>query len=440
MRVLILGSGGREHALAWRMSLDDVVNEIYVLPGNPGMELTPKVCCLPASIEVSEGFKILVDALEPDLVVVGPEGPLCQGIVDLLKDGDFAILGPTKDCAKLEGSKSFAKEFMREFLIPTPEFEVFTSSKEAKAFLELCPWRDQVVVKADGLAQGKGVFVTQNQQEAQAAIENLLDNPDFEIPSKKILIEKKFSGRELSVIALCDGEEFMILGMAQDYKRLLDGDKGPNTGGMGCITPEDFPSQELRQRIDEEVFQKVLTGLKKRKMKFRGVLFAGLMIAQKSSGEDELTVLEFNTRFGDPETQTILPLIEGPFTQLLLSCAQGELSKMMPKIFVKNQHAIHVVLTSEGYALMDGTKLNLGHRLSFDDSLISRITHPPYGFMAGVKKISDENEQSFLVNSGGRVMGVTCLADSLQEARSLVYEAIKRISFEGAFWREDIGK
>jgi phosphoribosylamine--glycine ligase len=291
------------------------------------------------------------------------------------------------------------------------------------------------VVKADGLAQGKGVFVADNKGEAQEALHNLMINPNFEIHSEEVLIEKKYQGRELSVIALCDGQEFMILGMAQDYKRLYDQNKGPNTGGMGCITPEDFPSQSLRQKIDEEVFQKVLVGLKKKKMRFRGILFAGLMIDEN----DDFIVLEFNTRFGDPETQTILPLVEGPFAELLLSCAQGELSRVRPKIFLKDAYSIHVVLTSKGYALMDGTKLDLGHRLSFDDSLISRITHPPYGFMAGVKKRIDSEEHSYLVNSGGRVMGITCLAENLELARLQVYEAIKRVHFDGAFWRHDIG-
>lgn len=435
MKVLILGSGGREHALAWRMSLDSDVSEIFVLPGNPGMELTPKVTCLPAQIEVSSGFKILVDALAPDLVVIGPEGPLCQGVVDLLKGGDFAILGPTKECAQLEGSKIFAKRFMREFEIPTCEFEVFSSSKAAIEFCEQKRWGESLVVKADGLAQGKGVFVTTDLSETREAIVNLMDNPSFEIHSDQILIEKKFQGRELSVIALCDGEEFMILGMAQDYKRLYAHNQGPNTGGMGCITPEDFPSQSLRQKIDQEVFQKVLLGLKKRQMKFRGVLFAGLMI----DDNEDFVVLEFNTRFGDPETQTLLPLVDGPFTQLLLACAQGELSRTRPKIHFKDESAIHVVLTSKGYALLDGTKMDLGHRLSFDDSLISRITHPPYGFMAGVKKQQSDSGQSYLVNSGGRVMGLTCIAPTLEQARAQVYEAIKRVHFDGAYWREDIG-
>lgn len=431
MRVMILGKGGREHALAWRLSLEEDVREILVLPGNPGMEMTPKVSCLPVQLEVSSGFSRVVKALAPELVIVGPEDPLCEGVVDLLEQEGLCVFGPSKKAAQLEGSKIFAKEFMRDHGVPTADFKSFDNVDEALSFAQQIPWKSGAVVKADGLAAGKGVVVAKNRKEIEKAVKDLMQTRDYGVQAGQIIIEEKLQGPELSVFALCDGEDFLTLGVARDYKRLKEGGQGPNTGGMGCVTPEPGPSKDWLEKIGKQVFSPVLKGLKQKGTPFKGVLFAGLMLKD----DDDFKVLEFNVRFGDPETQTLLPLVEGKFAQILQSCARGNLRDTKSLIQLAPKFAVHIVLASEGYPGVGGQSLNTGHVISFEDTLLTHNEIGPYGFMAGVKS-STKGE---LINSGGRVMGVTCVAETLDQAREQVYEALKKVHFEGAQWRRDIG-
>lgn len=431
MKIMILGKGGREHALAWRLSLEDHVSEILVLPGNPGMEMTPKVNCLPVQLEVSSGFVRVVQSLAPELVIVGPEDPLCEGIVDILEDKGLCVFGPSQKAALLEGSKIFAKEFMRDQGIPTAEFNSFENVDEALSFAQQIPWKSGAVVKADGLAAGKGVVVAQNREEVEQAIKDLMQTSDYGVQASKIIIEEKLKGPELSVFALCDGEDFLSLGVARDYKRLKEGDEGPNTGGMGCVTPSPGPSKEWLKKVEKQVFAPVLKGLKEKGTPFKGVLFAGLMLDDL----EDFKVLEFNVRFGDPETQTLLPLVEGNFAEVLQACARGNLRDVKSLIRLSSKFSVHIVLASQGYPGVAGQSLSLGHTISFEDTLLTHNEIGPYGFMAGVKK----GGEGKLINSGGRVMGVTFVAEDLELAREQVYEALKKVHFEGAQWRKDIG-
>lgn len=431
MRVIILGQGGREHALAWRLSLEENVQEILVLPGNPGMGMTPKVTCLPVQLEVTQGFVRVVKALEPDLVVVGPEAPLCSGVVDLLEQAEICVFGPSKAAAALEGSKIFSKELMREAGVPTADFQSFDNVEAALSFVGQIPWKTGAVVKADGLASGKGVVVAKNHQEVEDAVKALMETHDYGVKASQLLIEEKLTGKELSIFALCDGEDFLTLGLARDYKRLKDNDKGPNTGGMGCMTPEPGPSKEWLENIEKKVFAPVLETMKNRGTPFKGVLFAGLMVEE----DESFKVLEFNVRFGDPETQTLLPLIEGDFSKVLMACAKGDLKGAKNDIQLSTDKAVHVVMASRGYPGIEGQKLSLGHVISFEDTLLTHNEVGPYGFMAGVKR----GPKGELLNSGGRVLGVTCVSESLDDAREQVYEALKKVHFEGAQWRKDIG-
>jgi phosphoribosylamine--glycine ligase len=432
MRVVILGQGGREHALAWRLSLEESVEEILVMPGNPGMDMTPKVSCLPVYLDVGAGLVKVIKAMNPDLVVVGPEGPLCLGIVDLLEQADISVFGPTKEAAKLEGSKIFSKEFMSEAGIPTADFQSFDDIKTALSFVNQIPWKTGAVVKADGLASGKGVIVAQSNDEIKNAVKSLMETHDYGIKASRIIIEERLKGRELSVFALCDGTDFLTLGLARDYKRLQDGDLGPNTGGMGCMTPETSPSKQWLEDVETRVFAPVLESFQNKGTPFKGVLFAGLMVDE----DESYKVLEFNVRFGDPETQTLLPLIEGDFSQVLLACAKGELKGAKELIELADKRSVHVVMASNGYPGVEGQKLSLGHDISFEDTLLTHNEVGSYGFMAGVKRSSDGH----LVNSGGRVLGITSVAPTLKEAREHVYEALKKVQFEGAQWRKDIGE
>lgn len=431
MRVVILGSGGREHALAFALSRDSEVEEILLMPGNAGMEKTQKVTLLPVLLDVGPGLVRLIKSLEPDLVIIGPEAPLCEGLVDLLTEAKILTLGPTKSCALLEGSKSFSKDFMRENGIATADYQVFTSAEEAKEFVRSRPWGGRLVIKASELAAGKGVFVTDDLKEQLRLVDDLLENPKFFVQSQEIVIEQRLTGDELSVIALCDGEDFLLMGEARDHKRLLDGDQGPNTGGMGCYSSFDIISESMREKIMERAIAPVLEGMKKRGQSFKGFLFAGLMI----DGE-EFKVLEYNVRFGDPEAQTLLPLLNGSLGQVFMSAAKGKLKNTKNLLErLKDHYAVHVVMASENYPGIDGRPLLLNQGLSCEESLLTHRLKDTFFFSAGLKKNGDG-----LVNSGGRVLGVTAIGESYEAARSKAYENLKKIHFKGAFYRKDIAE
>lgn len=430
MNVLILGQGGREHALAWRLSQDEAVQRVLVMPGNPGMLETKKVELIPGTLEIGPGLVTLIKGLNVDLVVVGPEAPLCDGLVDQMRGSGIAVLGPLQAAARLEGSKSFSKKFMQEFEIPTADFKIFTDADEARAFVQTRPWGGRLVIKASELAQGKGVVVSDQLETQLRTIADFLENPDYPVKSRELVIEECVAGQELSVFALCDGEELLYLGEARDHKRLLDGDQGPNTGGMGCFSAPDLLTPELRDKIIDTTLRPVLAGMKTRGHPFRGFLFAGLMIDGA-----EINVLEYNVRFGDPEAQTLMPLLKGELAPVLRQAALGSLATAKGQVFLdRSKTSVHVVMSSKNYPGLDGQPLLLEQEVSCEDALRTHKKNDVWLFFAGVKKA-----EGTLLNSGGRVLGVTALGEDLEGARTRAYENLKKVHFEGAHFRKDIG-
>ncbi|OFZ69261.1 MAG: phosphoribosylamine--glycine ligase [Bdellovibrionales bacterium RIFOXYC2_FULL_39_8] len=354
MRVVVLGSGGREFALAKKLSESPAVEKILVIPGNVGLLQINKV--LLQAISIVDIAKIVQATIffGADLVIVGPETPLALGVVDELERCGILILGPTKAASQLESSKAFAKNFMKKNKIPTAPFAIFQEEAAAHQYLNFCDMPEGVVVKADGLAGGKGVFVCKNAEEAHQAVYDLMANRKCAVSAEKIIIEKRLYGREISAFALCDGENFIPFGYATDYKQLCDGGQGPNTGGMGSMASHDWPSKKLRQRISDLVFAPTVEGMRKAQIPFKGILFAGLMIEEGDGvGEDtaELKVIEFNVRFGDPECQALMALYAGDILIPLVAAASGSLKFMDDGAvqFHHNQVAIHVVMASAGY-------------------------------------------------------------------------------------------
>ncbi len=423
MKICIIGSGGREHALAWRMAKDPNVKKIIVIPGNPGME-NDLISTHDLDIEDIFSLSHFLSVNKIDLTIIGPEKYLDLGIVDPLESMGHVVLGPNKAAAKLESSKSFSKEMMDKFNIPTAKSYVFDDYYNAIDFLNTWDMSKGVVVKADGLAAGKGVVVTFDKSEAMETIFDFMKNSKCSVKATRIIIEQCLNGVELSAFALCDGNDFQVLGHVTDYKRVYDNDKGPNTGGMGTYSSPNWPSTEIKTIIAERVFRPMIEGMKKESMPFKGILFAGLMLEGSN-----INVIEFNVRFGDPEAQALLPLLEGNLTQALFNAAKSNLKNTTP-VTISNKSSVHVVMCSTNYPSIDGTKLLLGHEIILDKKINSHI------FYSGVQT----NEVGKLVNSSGRVLGVTCLGDELEDARANTYKELSQINFEGAFWRSDIAK
>jgi len=422
--ILLLGSGGREHALAWKMAQSPAVTKIWALPGSDGIATVEKTECIAGNATDPAFVVKTAQQLKPDLIFIGPETPLAAGVVDALEAAGLSVMGPRKAAAQLESSKIFSKEFMTEFGIPTAPFKVADTYDEA---ITLCEKWDiegkGIVIKADGLAAGKGVVVTHDRAEALKTLHDFMVNPACSVKTERILLEEKITGKEVSAFALCDGKTFLPLGYACDYKRVNDNDQGPNTGGMGGYAPKGWPSDKARQFIQEHVFRPVMAGMQELKTPFKGILFAGLMIEG-----DNVKVIEFNTRFGDPETQILLPLIAEDIVPLFAQAAAGKLGATPPSL--RNSHALHVVLTSEGYPETLGTGMRLGEKMDIpaapDNTLL---------FISGAKKKNDQ-----WVNNGGRVIGVTALGATMDEARARAYATVEKIHFQGAHWRKDIGR
>ena len=429
MNVLILGSGGREHALAWRISLDREVESVFVMPGNCGMLLTDKIEIIEGNSSDLNSIKDVCSRVSPELVVIGPENLLADGIGDYIESLGIPVYGPSARAANLESSKIFAKEFMQRNGIPTAPFKVYDNYNQAVDGLLEWDLSKGVAIKADSLAGGKGVVVTDNFAEAKQTLYNFMENPDCTIRSRRVLIERRLQGKEVSAFAVCDGKDFFNLGMVCDYKRLDDGDQGPNTGGMGCYTPKDWPMSDTCKVIEDKIFSQVLKGMARDGIPFKGTLFAGLMIY-----DDQPSVIEFNVRFGDPETQTLMPLIEGNFTKLLKDCAEGNLVSSNIDVHLADKHGVHIVMASGGYPSNFRRPLDIGHPIAFDHHMAGNFSGDQNLFFAGVRRRGEE-----VVNSGGRVLGVTSLGDSLEQARGSAYQEINKISFEGAHFRNDIG-
>ena len=416
MKVLVIGSGGREHAMAWKLSQSNKVNSIFIAPGNGGTHLNPKF----KNIDLID-INLLADfAIEEkiDLTVIGPELPLSKGIVDLFRSKHLNIFGPTQKAAQLESSKDFAKDFMYRHKIPTAKYKTFKIPDEAHRYIdeEGAP----IVIKADGLASGKGVIVAMTLKEAHDAIDFMLVDNRFGDAGAKVVIEEFLEGEEASFMVICDGQTILPLATSQDHKRLLDHDMGPNTGVMGAYSPAPIVTDELYSKVMKEIIYPTIHGMANDGIPFTGFLYAGLMITKKG----EVKTLEYNCRMGDPETQPILMRLKSDFFEILYKSAIGQLDST--KIEWDKRTALAVVLASAGYP--ETPKLN--DEIHIEDRLISDT----YIFHAGT--IFKDNK---LLTSGGRVLAITALGDSVKEAQSKVYEAINTVKFNGAQYRRDIG-
>ena len=417
MKILVIGSGGREHALAWKLSQSPRVDKLYCAPGSAGIRQQAE------TVDIAAGeIERLADfaAREAvDLTIVGPEQPLVQGIADLFESRGLKVFGPNREAARLEGSKAFAKELMLENGIPTAACEVFSDREEARRYVA----RDQpCVVKADGLAAGKGVILCSGRAEAEAALDAVMGRKVFGTAGDRVVIEELLIGEEASFMALMDGEDFLPLASSQDHKRIFDGDKGPNTGGMGAYSPAPVVDAAVHEAAVEQVLKPLAAGLKRRGLMYRGVLYAGLMITA-----DGPRVLEFNCRFGDPECQPIMMRLKSDLPSLLLATAEGRLREVTAEW--SDQAAVCVVLASAGYP----GEVQTGMEISGLDALDS--WSDGYAFHAGTKREGDR-----WLTGGGRVLGVTALGDTIEEASREAYAGVSRISWEGMHYRQDIAR
>ncbi|BAP17964.1 phosphoribosylamine--glycine ligase [cyanobacterium endosymbiont of Epithemia turgida] len=415
MKVLVVGDGGREHALAWKLLQSLRVQRCWCVPGNGGTALLERCENIPLAVEDIDGIAQVAFKNQIDLVIVGPEVPLSLGIGDLLQKKGIPVFGPTRLGAKIESSKSWAKTLMLEAGVPVAQGKTFTNATAAKAYIN--QQGTPIVVKADGLAAGKGVIVTQTIPEAYAAVDDL-----FKMGFFRILVEECLIGEEVSILAITDGITVRSLLPAQDHKRIGEGDIGLNTGGMGAYCPAPIATPDLLQRVDEEILKPTVAALRDRGIDYRGVLYAGLMV----SPQGELKVLEYNCRFGDPETQAVLPLLETPLDQVILACVQQRLEELPPLRWHLGT-AVCVVAVSAGYpGKYEKGKLITG----IQEAEAMGVTV----FQAGTALEGDR-----LVTDGGRVLGVTAIRQNLSEAIIEVYKGVNSIDFEGKYYRRDIG-
>ncbi len=418
MNVALIGSGGREHAIAYKIKESKQLNELFIIPGNPGTDLFGKNINLDSTnhqviIEFCKNNKI-------DLVIIGPEIPLVDGLADSLRKNGINVFGPSKIAAEIEGNKAFSKNLMEKYNIPTASYKVFEKNNFAEAIKHLDEITYPTVIKASGLAAGKGVAICESKNDAEEYINQCFNESLFGNSGETLVIEEFLQGEEASIFAITDGYNFVLLPTAQDHKRRFDGDTGPNTGGMGAYAPAPLVTEEILNRISEKVIIPTLEAMKSEGRKYNGCLYAGLMI---DNGEP--SVVEFNCRFGDPETQVVLPIIEGDFLQLLNSAAKGEINKTA--ISDTKKHAITVVAASEGYP----GSYNKGLEIS---GIGNAENENVIVFHAGTK-----SEDAVLKTNGGRVLSVTAISDiSLSDAKEKAYEAMDKIKFEGKVYRTDI--
>ena len=413
VNVLVIGSGGREHAIGWKLEQSNNVDRVFHAPGNGGT-----LNNIPISVDNLD--ELAKFASENNcFTVVGPEAPLAMGIVDMFNERGLKIFGPTKKSAQLESSKIWAKQFLKRNNIPTASFEVFDDAVKAKEYVNQIEYN--VVVKADGLAAGKGVIVCDSKDEAEKSIDMMLVDKKFGDAGNNIIIEERIDGIEASYIALSDGKIAIPMATSQDHKRIFDNDKGPNTGGMGAYSPTPIIDKDLSQKIQEKIIDKTISSLRNEGITFKGFLYAGIMLK-----DGEPYVLEYNVRMGDPECQPILMRMDSDLFQYLVGSVDGTLEKM-PPISWKNKSAVCIVLASKGYpeSYTKGDEI-FGLGKAFDDA---------YVFHAGTK---EQNKK--IITNGGRVFGVTALGDTLESAIKHAYDATEKISWKNKYFRTDIGK
>ena len=414
-RVLVLGKGGREHALAWALSRSDQVAQVFVAPGSEAMR-GEKVTPLFISEDKTETLLAFAKNEGIYLVVIGPEGPIAAGAGDRFSDAGFLCLAPSKHAARIESSKAFAKKFMQRFDIACSKSETFDDFTKAEAFIENAPW--PFVLKASGLAAGKGVVLSKDISEAKAALKDMMLGARFGEAGKVVVVEEKLEGQEISVMALCDGERARLLPFCKDHKRLLDADRGPNTGGMGATAPVRVSENE-RAFIENNIIKRALYGMQKSFTPYKGVLFAGVMLTQEGP-----KVLEFNCRFGDPETQALLPLLESDLFSLLCACAKQELHNQ-EIVFSKDASAA-LVMASKEYPHSGSSPQKIN---GLENVKGAQVFHAATTY-----------EKDGCYSAGGRVLSVSAQASTLAEASEKAYENIAKISFEGAHFRKDIGR
>ena len=420
MKVLVVGSGGREHAIVWKIAQSSRVEKIYCAPGNGG--ISQRAECVPIGAMEFEKLADFAEKEAIDLTVIGMDDPLVGGVVDVFEARGLRVFGPRKNAAILEGSKAFSKDLMKKYNIPTAAYETFDSAQEALNYLETASM--PIVLKADGLALGKGVLICRDLDEAREGVKELMEDKKFGSAGEKIVVEEFMTGREVSVLSFVDGKTIKIMTSAQDHKRAGDGDTGLNTGGMGTFSPSPFYTEEVDEFCREYIYQTTVDAMAKEGREFKGIIFFGLMLTEKGP-----RVLEYNARFGDPETQVVLPRMKNDIVDVFEACVDGRLDEI--QLEFEDNAAVCVVLASDGYPVHyeKGFPIFGLDQFPGDDGC--------YVFHAGTKFAEDG--KTFLTN-GGRVLGVTALGKDLRSARENAYKAAERISFANKYMRHDIGK
>lgn len=419
MKILIVGSGGREHAIAYACSKSPKVDKIYCAPGNAGISELAE--CVPISAMEFDRLADFAAEKEIDLTVIGMDDPLVGGIVDLFEARGLRVFGPRKNAAILEGSKAFSKDLMKKYNIPTAAYETFTSADDAKKYLETSEY--PIVLKADGLALGKGVLICNTKEEALAGVDELMLDKKFGDAGNTIVIEEFMTGREVSVLSFVDGNTIKIMSSAQDHKRAKDGDEGLNTGGMGNFSPSPFYTEEVDDFCKKHIYQATVDAMKAEGREFKGVIFFGLMLTPKGP-----KVLEYNARFGDPEAQVVLPRLKNDIIDVFNACIDGTLDKI--DLQFEDKACVCVILASDGYP----RAYEKGKIITGLDNFKGKDGY--YCFHAGTK--FDDNGN--IVTNGGRVLGITAKGDTLKEARANAYAATEWVDFENKYMRHDIGK
>lgn len=417
MRILVVGGGGREHTLAWKLASSPLVDKLFAAPGNAGMAELAE--CVDIKVEDITGLADFAGKNSVDLTVVGPELPLTLGIVDEFERRNLKILGPTKSAAEIEGSKVFAKEFMKKHHIPTASFKIFDNPDQASDFVRSSDL--PLVVKADGLAAGKGAVIVEDTPSALSIIRKMMVEKTFGQAGSRVVVEDFLEGEEITILAFTDGETISPMVSSQDHKKIFDGDRGPNTGGMGAYAPTTIVDDRMMKRINDEILEPTVAGLEREGRTFKGILYAGLMITERGP-----KVMEFNCRFGDPETQVVLPLLKSDLAEIFSSIVDGELS--LQEVEWNDDFGVCVVLASAGYPgkyERDKEIFGLNRAKQMEDVLI---------FHAGTRK-----QGGRILTNGGRVLGVTATDKNMEKAIQKAYSAVDKIEFEGMQYRKDIG-
>ena len=418
MKVLVIGGGGREHAICWKLSKSPKVDELYCAPGNAGIAEVAK--CVDIGVMDFEKMADFAKKEAFDLIVVGPDDPLAGGIVDVLEEKGLRVFGPRKNAAILEGSKAFSKDLMKKYGIPTAAYETFDTPEAALNYLETAPI--PIVLKADGLALGKGVLICNTREEAKEGVKTLMLDKQFGHAGDRIVVEQFMTGREVSVLSFVDGKTIKIMTSAQDHKRAKDGDQGLNTGGMGTFSPSPFYTPEVDEFCKKHIYQATVDAMKAEGREFKGIIFFGLMLTA-----DGPKVLEYNARFGDPETQVVLPRMKNDIVDVFEACVDGTLDQI--DLQFEDNAAVCVVLASDGYP----EHYEKGKKITGLENFKDKDGY--YVFHAGSKFDAEGN----ILTNGGRVLGVTATGKDLKEARANAYKATEWVNFENKYMRHDIG-